>query len=244
MKTTGNTILITGGSAGIGFELAKLLSRDNHVIITGRNRERLENAAARLTNTTAIAADVTNTSDVTALVQKLELEFPALNVVINNAGHAVVLDLADEQADVYSHAADEMLTNYLSVIRLNSQLLPMLKKQPGAAIVNVSSVVAFVPGRIATYSASKAALHSYTQSLRFALRNSSVKVYELMPPLVNTAFSSAIGGENGIPPEQVAVAFAESWGRDNYEIRVGDTEKVYQAYLASPAEAFKLMNRE
>lgn len=244
MKTTGNTILITGGSAGIGFELAKLLSRNNKVIITGRNKERLENAAAELENTTAVAADVTSNVDVAALVQKLELEFPELNMVVNNAGHAVLLDLADEQADVFTHAEAEMLTNYLSIIRLNSLLLPLLKKQEESAIVNVSSVVAFVPGLIPTYSASKAALHSYTQSLRFALRKSSVKVYELMPPLVNTTFSSAIGGERGIPPAQVAQAFTESWAKDQYEIRVGDTEAVYRAYLASPEEAFKLMNRE
>ena len=105
-----------------------------------------------------------------------------------------------------------MLTNYLSVIRLNEQLLPLLKQQPEAAIVNVSSIVAFVPGaRLATYAASKAALHSYTLSLRHKLAQSTgVKVFELMPPLVNTEFSAEIGGQNGIAPSVVAEALVEA----------------------------------
>ena len=137
-----------------------------------------------------------------------------------------------------------MLTNYLSVIRLNEKLLPILKKQAEAAIVNVSSIVAFVPGSLATYSASKAALHSYTQSLRIALENSSIKVFELMPPLVDTQFSAPIGGNKGISPRLVAEDLLTAFANDNYEIRVGKTEDLYQLFLSSPAKALDYLRGE
>ena len=137
-----------------------------------------------------------------------------------------------------------MVTNYLSVLRLNEQLLPLLKQQPEAAIVNVSSIVAFVPGaRMATYAASKAALHSYTLSLRHKLAQiSDVKVFELMPPLVDTEFSASVGGSNGISPSKVAADFFDALGKDNYEIRVGKTQYIDDLYLKSPAEALKATN--
>jgi uncharacterized oxidoreductase len=128
-------------------------------------------------------------------------------------------------------------------VRLNEQLLPLLEQQPEAAIVNVSSVVAFAPGkRLATYAASKAALHSYSQTLRLALAPGSVKVFELMPPLVNTEFSTEIGGHRGIPPAQVAEEFLAALAEDRYEIRVGQTEALFQLFLSSPADALGVMN--
>jgi uncharacterized oxidoreductase len=243
MKTTNNTILIIGGSAGIGFETAKLLSEQgNRVIITGRDAERLQQAASSLRNVTAIMSDVSKEADVKALVVMLNKDFPGLNMVINNAGRAILYNLAEEGVNAFEKAADEMHTNYLSIIRLNELLLPLLKKQTEAAIVNVSSVVAIVPGSLSTYSASKAALHSYTQSLRFALEETTVKVFELMPPLVNTDFSQAIGGSNGIPPSQVATELVEALENNTYEIHVGNTAHIYNLFLSSPAEAFNQMN--
>ena len=243
MKTTNNTILITGGSAGIGFETAKLLSeKGNHVIITGRDENRLKQAASQLKNVTAIPFDVSKKEEQLQLVKRLSNDFPQLNMVINNAGRALLYDLVEENVNAADKAEDEMQTNYFSVIRLNELILPQLKKQKEAAIVNVSSVVAFVPGSLATYSASKAALHSYTQSLRIALENTSVKVFELMPPLVNTELSKPIGGEDGIPPSQVAGEFLAALEKDDYEIHVGNTAYVYNLSRTSPAEALKMMN--
>jgi uncharacterized oxidoreductase len=127
---------------------------------------------------------------------------------------------------------------------LNELLLPLLKQQPAAAIFNVSSIVAITPAAgIATYSASKAALHSYTLSLRHKLaQTSGVKVFELLPPLVDTEFSAGIGGHNGIPPSEVAEALVEGLEKEEYEIHVGRTKDVYHLYLSSPAEAFQAMN--
>jgi len=243
MKTTGNTVLITGGSAGIGFEIAKLLSeKGNKVIITGRNKQRLEAASKQLKNVTAIVSDVSKANDVDALVATITQDFPSLNIVINNAGKASVLNFT--KAENFESAGEEIDTNYLSVLRLTEKLLPVLKQNEQAAIVNVSSIVAFVPShRIATYAASKAALHSYTQSLRFVLsKDTQVKVFELMPPLVNTEFSQEIGGENGIPPSVVAEDLFNAIANDEYEIHVGGTADIYKLSLASPKDAYAAMN--
>jgi len=243
MKTSGNTVLITGGSAGIGFEIAKqLIAKGNEVIITGRNADRLNKAAAELKEVTAIASDVSKEQEVNALVEKLKAEHPSLNIVINNAGKASLHNITEEGSA--TQAGEEIATNYLSVLGLNEKLLPLLKKQPEAAIVNVTSIVAIVPGyRLATYAASKAALHSYSQSLRYILsKDSNVKVFELMPPLVNTEFSQEIGGANGIPPSVVADDLLKAFASDTYEIHVGNTANIYKLSLSSPAEAYAAMN--
>ena len=243
MKSSNNKILIIGGSAGIGYEMARLLGQNNKVIITGRNQQRLDEAAAKLKNTTAIVSDVSDAADVEKLVKKLYSEHPDLNIVINNAGKAYAYDLSEEGADGFDKAGQEMLTNYLAIIRLNEKLLPLLRRQAQSAIVNVSSIVAFAPGiRIATYSATKAALHSYTQALRLLLQATTVKVFELMPPLVDTEFSSGIGGHKGIKPVVVAEELLKGLNEDRFEIRVAGTEDFYKFFLSSPEQALVAMN--
>lgn len=243
MKTTQNTILVTGGSAGIGFEIARLFSQQgNHVIIVGRDEERLAKAAAKLQNVTPLVGDVSKEEDVEVLIKILYKDFPNLNVVINNAGSAFLNNLL-ETDHAFEKAQTEMLTNYLSIIRLNEKLLPLLKKQEEAAIVNVSSIVAFAPNHIlSTYGASKAALHSYTQSLRLYLAKTPVKVFELMPPLVNTDFSQVIGGVNGISPVVVAEDLLNAFETDTYEIHVGRTADFYKLFHNAPEEALLAMN--
>ncbi len=243
MNTTQNTVLISGGSAGIGFAIAQaLIAQGNQVIITGRNKERLEQAAARLQRVTAIQSDSADPQAAQALAARLQQEFPRLNMVINNAGSAYVHDLAGND-DSATKAAEEMQTNYLAVIRLNELLLPLLQQQQEAAIVNVTSITALVPGnRIPTYSASKAALHSYSQSLRFSLAGTPVKVFELMPPLVNTDFSQEIGGANGIAPSVVADDLLQALQDDRFEIHTGATANIYELLRTAPAAAFEAMN--
>jgi uncharacterized oxidoreductase len=244
MKTTHNTVLITGGSAGIGLEIAKqFTAKGNKVIITGRDKKRLNLAASQLPGVTAIACDVSKADDVEELVRKLYSDFPSLNVVINNAGRALLHHLLHD-TNAFEKASDEILTNYLSIIRLNERLLPLLKRQPEGAIVNVSSIVAFVPNhRMPTYAASKAALHSYTLSLRLTLaKTTAIKVFELMPPLVNTDFSREIGGANGIPPAAVAEELIKAFEKDEYEIHVGRTAQIYELNRSSPVDALLAMN--
>lgn len=227
----------------MGLEMARLfVANGNKVIITGRDENRLKAAAAQLGDVIAITFDVTKESDVNALVKRVADDFPELNVLINNAGRAFAYNLSGE-AGAYEKAADEMMTNYLSVIRLTEKLLPLLEKQAASAVINVSSITAYAPNAyISTYSATKAALHSYTQSLRLALADTSVKVFELMPPLVNTDFSSEIGGEKGIAPSVVAEDVLDAITNNRFEIRTGATEDIYQLSLADPEMAFKAMN--
>lgn len=237
--------MITGGSAGIGLAMARAFAANNNqVIITGRNEARLKAAAAELKNVTAIPCDVNSEADVQRLAERVQKDFPGLNVLINNAGIAFAYKLS-ANALASEKAKEEMLTNYFSVIHLTEKLLPVLQKAEKAAVVNVSSIVAFVPSYgIPTYSGSKAALHSYTQSLRLSLAQTGVRVFELMPPLVNTEFSREIGGERGIPASDVADALLEALQKDEYEIHVGQTADIYQLSRSAPAEALLAMNGE
>lgn len=243
MKTSGNTILINGGSAGIGFAMAKVFSLQNKIIITGRDQEKLDAASAALDNTTGIRCDITNESDLEFLVAQANRDFPALNVLINNAGKGNQYDLLAENINAFSLAQEEMLTNYLSVIRLNEKLIPTLKKQSASAIINVTSVAVLGANiKRATYGASKAALHSYTQSLRLLLDGSPIRVFELLPPLVNTDFSKNAGGSKGLLPEVVAEDMYKAFADDRFEVYVGAAEEFHKLYFADNTKGFLAIN--
>jgi len=245
MNITNKTVLITGGGSGIGFEIAKLLAAaGNQVIITGRTESKLKKATDQIKGAHYLAGDITNEENVDLLVNNIKQKFGKLDVLINNAADAYTYQLATQSGD-FTKASSEITTNYLAVIRLIEKFLPLLKESKEAGIVNVSSIVAYAVGNnVPTYSASKAALHFYTQSLRQSLHtNTSIKVFELMPPLVNTEFSKEIGGENGIPPKQVAEELIEGLATDTFEIRVGQTADFYKAFFAGSNEAYKMMNR-
>jgi len=228
MKTKGNTVLITGGSAGIGFEIAKLFTqRGNRVIITGRNPERLKTAAGLLKNATPVVADVTSKEDIRQLAARVQRDFPELNMLINNAGYADTYKLG-VGVNAAEKAEQEMLTNYLSVIRLTETFFPILSDKPEAAIVNISSIAAFRPAKVVpTYSASKAALHIYSEVLRTTLaENSNVEVYEVVAPLVNTEFSKSIGGAAGIPPQEVANELLRALEKKEWLVLVGKSKEL------------------
>ena len=244
MKTSENTVLITGGGSGIGFETARQLSElGNTVILVGRNQEKLAAAAGKLRNAHFIAADVTTDHDVDGLVRTVHKTFPRLNVLMNNAGRAIIHDVSNS-LDASIIAREEMDTNYFAVVNLTSKLLPLLKSQNESAIINVSSVVAFAPGlSLPTYSASKAALHSYTQALRLSLkRDSNVKVFELMPPFVDTEFAKDFQSVHKIAPEEVAGALVRSLAMDRYEVRVASAEQLYKTFLSQADKAVLALN--
>ncbi len=187
MNTTGNTILITGGGSGIGRGLAEALqAQGNQVIIAGRRKAALEETVAANPGMKFLTLDIEDRAAIRAFADKAAAEFPALNVVINNAGIMRGEDLLNQQEDL-ADAEATITTNLLGPIRLTAALLPLLRKQPHATIATVSSGLAFVPlAHTPTYSATKAAIHSYTLSLRYQLRNTAIEVLEIIPPYVQT----------------------------------------------------------
>ena len=244
MELSDKTTLIIGGSRGMGYEFAKLFaSKRNNVIITARNENSLVNAVKDFPGMSYIVADTDDETDIDKVFQHILAKYSKLDILINCAGRGNVYDIAID-TNPYSKARGEIMTNYLSIVRNTAKFLPLLTGLPESAIVNVSSVVAFVPSSsLPTYSASKAALHSYTQTLRYALsKRTQIKVFEVMPPLVNTEFAKDIGGQDGLSPALVAEALITAMGEDKFEIHVGATEAVYEQFLDSPAAAFNKKN--
>jgi uncharacterized oxidoreductase len=187
MNTSGNTILITGGGSGIGRSLAEAFHRlGNDVIIAGRNAKALEDVSAVNPGMRSAVLDVSDPRSIQSFATRAPHDFPSLNVVMNNAGIMRPEDLRSEPFDL-STAEQTVTTNLLGPIRLTTALLPLLQKQPRATVITVSSGLAFVPlAMTPTYCATKAAIHSYSQSLRYQLKDTNVEVIEIIPPYVQT----------------------------------------------------------
>ncbi|RZA05792.1 MAG: SDR family NAD(P)-dependent oxidoreductase [Proteobacteria bacterium] len=202
MHLSGNTILITGGGSGIGLGLAEEFKRlGNEVIVAGRTRAKLKDAEAKGLH--ALTVDMNDEKSIAQLAAEATAKFPALNVVIHNAG--IMINEKLIRANNAQIAKDTIATNLTGPILLTSALLPHLEKQKSAAIITVTSGLAYVPLVLApTYSASKAAIHSYTMSLRYQLRDTNIEVKELIPPYVRTALMGARQAEdaNAMPLDE------------------------------------------
>lgn len=221
MKLTGNTVFITGGGSGIGRGLAEAFHKlGNQVIISGRRAERLQATIDANPGMRAVALDITDPADIKAVAAKLIADHPGLNVLINNAG-IMLPDGAEGPVD------DELLsttveTNLLGPIRMTSALIEHLKTRDGAVVANVTSVLGFVPMAIAAvYSATKAALHSYTLSQRYLLRDSKVSLIEIAPPWVRTELMNSSEEERAMPLEAFIAGAIEQLGTEANEILVG-----------------------
>lgn len=187
MRLTGNTILITGGTSGIGRALAEEFhQRGNQVVIAGRRRHLLDEITAAHPGMRGMPLDVEDPAAIDAFAAQVREQVPGLNVLINNAGITQREDLAGDNSDL-SVSRSIIQVNIVSVLHLTAALLPTLKQQPSSTIITTTSGLAFVPfAPYPTYCASKAFLHSWLQSLRFQLRETSVEVLELAPPYVQT----------------------------------------------------------
>jgi uncharacterized oxidoreductase len=220
MKLTGNTILITGGGSGIGRGLAEALHKlGNQVIISGRRKGHLDVTTKANPGMKSVELDVENPASIKAVAARLIGEYPKLNVLINNAGVMHIDDV--------SVAVDETMlvttitTNLMGPIRMTGAFIDHLKKKDRAVVMNVSSVLGFVPMTMAAvYSTTKAAMHSYSMSLRYKLKDTSVKVLEIAPPWVATDLLNSKDDPRAMPLPEFIAETIKVLGTDEQEVLV------------------------
>jgi uncharacterized oxidoreductase len=242
MKLTGRTILITGGSAGIGLAFAlKFLALGNEVIVTGRRQAVLDAVKSRHPKIHTIQSDIADPKQIAELAARVKADFPALDVLMNNAGAGAAMNLTVPASDLAA-LTSEVDINLGGVIRMTSALIDILTVNRGT-IINVSSGLALVPlPSNAIYSATKAAVHSYTQSLRFQLESSGVEVIELMPPAVRTDMTDEFAehGVSMISTEKLVKLTFAALRSGKAEIRPGQSQQL--AFLRRLAPNF--INRQ
>lgn len=246
MKLINRTILITGGTSGIGVELAsELLARGNTVIVTGRNRQSLDTVKQQFPGIHVFQSDVSDPAAIASLYAVLTSQFPALDTLINNAGVMRKLDLVHDRD--LGDVTREIEINFSGPVRMVQQFLPHLKTRASALIVNVASVLAFVPMPDAPiYCATKAALRSYTRSLRVQLAGTNVTVVELAPPAVGTPmladdFSEAMKGQKVMTVNDLVRQTITGIEGGKLEIRPGLSNILYLLERIAPRFALRQM---
>ncbi len=246
MKLEGRTILITGGTSGIGFELAKqLLARRNVVIITGRDERKLAQTEAALPGVQTLSSDIGKVDDIQALLRRIQTEFPACDTLINNAGFMRNLNM--NQPRSLTDVTQEININLNGPVQMVQEFLPHLKSKPNALIVNVSSGLAYIPFPLSpVYSASKAGLHAFTRCLRVQLKGTKVAVVELAPPLVETklstdGFESEMKGQKGMAAHVLAQKAIAGIEAGKLEVRPGLSNVLYLMSRLIPSLPFGQM---
>jgi uncharacterized oxidoreductase len=251
MQLSNNTIFITGGATGIGLALAEVfLKAGNEVVICGRRENVLSDAKARFPNLHTRMADLRNAEERKQLAAWLTSTFPRLNVLVNNAGIQRQFFMTQPNVAETFAQENEIETNLTAPVHLTMLLMPHLQQQPQAAVVNVSSGLGFIPVAVMpVYCATKAALHSFSISLRFQLQSTNVKVFEVIPPLVATELDQGARKSRGqttdgaMQPEEVATATLEGMKNNTNEIAVGRAGILRVASRMAPARFLKIMNR-
>jgi uncharacterized oxidoreductase len=220
MNLTNNTVLITGGTSGIGRAFAEAFHKlGNQVIISGRRKGHLAEVTKANPGMQAVELDVENPASITAVCKKLIADYPKLNAVINNAGIMHIDDTSTVMDD--AQMTSIITTNLMGPIRVTSALIEHFKKQPAAYVLTVSSGLGFTPmNATAVYCATKAAIHSYSLTTRFRLKNSNVKVIEIVPPWVQTDLLNSKDNPNAMPLADFIAESMKLLGTDADEILV------------------------
>lgn len=248
MKLSGNTVLITGGASGIGFAMAEaFLKAGSEVIICGRRESRLLEARRKHPELHIRTCDVANPSDREALARWVSAEFNDFNVLVNNAGIQRDIDFT-QGIDAYLRGESEIAINLEAPIVLSGLLIPQLIGKRESAIVNVSSGLGFVPAaRMPVYSATKAGVHAFTMALRHQLATLGIKVFEVVPPAVDTELNSQGRAQRGnfkanLSAEEFAAAVMKGLEADLPEIGYGMTAGMLRASRADLDKSFEQMN--
>jgi uncharacterized oxidoreductase len=248
MKTSENTVLITGGATGIGFALASSFSsQGNEVIICGRREEKLREAKEKLPGISIRKCDISHQADIESLFDWVSSNFPRINVLVNNAGIQRAIDLRKGMEDLIKNE-DEIMINLKAQIYLAACFVPVFsKKQSESAIINVSSGLAFVPlARFPIYCATKAAIHSFTVSLRHQLKETPIRVFEVIPP---TVYDTELKGKPlqksdwTVSSNEVADAVMKGLENNDYEISIGAAKNWLMGSKSDLETAFNNMNR-
>ncbi|WP_298713790.1 SDR family NAD(P)-dependent oxidoreductase [Chitinophaga sp.] len=241
MQSTGNTILITGGASGIGLALARRFhSRRNRIILTGRDPHKLARAAASLPGAFTFPSDISDPASVDTLCDYIATGHPGLNLLVNNAGVQYAYDF-QTTPDIVSNIAAETAINFTAPLQLTARLLPQLSRQPAAAVVFVSSALYIAPKRSApVYCATKSAIHTFAKALRYQLEGSPVKVFDIIPPLVDTAMT-ANRSSGKISPDQLAAIFLRLFENEVYEQHIGKARLLKLLSRLSPALAERIL---
>jgi len=220
MKLEGNTIFITGGGSGIGRALAEALhQRGNKVIISGRRKTHLAKTVEANPGMESIELDIADPTSVHRVANELIMKYPTLNVLINNAG---IMQIDNASAEIDDELITSTITtNLIGPVRLTGALIEHLKRQESGTVLFVSSVLGFTPmAMTAVYSSTKAAIHSYAQSLRFKLRHSSVSVLEIIPPWVRTELLNSSEEPRAMPLDEFLQGTMDALATDAHEIMV------------------------
>ena len=243
MKTSGNTILITGGTSGIGKGLAEEFARrNNHVIICGRRENRLEEIKQDNDNIEILLCDITKVEQRETLIKTVMKKFPETNILINNAGIQLLADLTDLNLDKLNR---EIETNLIAPAHLASLFIQNLKTGKESAVINISSGLAFVPlSFVPVYCATKAAIHSLTMSLRHQLKDSLIKVFEIIPPSVDTELgyerrTDKNQTHGGIPVEEFINETMQAIENNIYEAPIDGAKGLYEKREA----VFPMLNK-
>jgi len=248
MKTNNNTILITGGATGIGLALTEIfLQQDNCVIICGRRKEKLLEVQRKFPEVHIKVCDVADAGNRQALFEWATGKFPEMNVLINNAGIQRQIDFSRGRNQLVV-GEDEIAINFSAPVHLSALFIPHLMEKAEAAIMNVSSGLGFVPLTIMpVYCATKAALHSFSWSLRHQLRKTNVRVFEVIPPMVDTELDRGARGERrqdyrGVPSSEVAEATLAGMVKEEFEIAIGQAQGLRMLTRQEAEQIFQRMN--
>jgi uncharacterized oxidoreductase len=245
MDLSGNTVLVTGGATGIGRAIAeRFLAAGSRVIVCGRRADRLSELAAARPGIETFVADVATAREREALAARVQQDFPSLNVLVNNAGIQRRTRLLAETAN-WAERQSEIAINFEAPVHLCSLLMPQLTQHSPSAILNVSSGLAFVPAVFApVYAATKAALHSFTMSLRFELSQTPTRVIEIVPPAVNTDLGGVGLHTSGAPLDEFADAVMARVAAGELEIGYGFSEVSRRASREQLDATFERMSTQ
>jgi uncharacterized oxidoreductase len=242
MNLQNNTILITGASSGIGYELARVLHANNKILICGRSMEKLLAAKKSLPEVHIFSCDLSLQADRLKLVQWIKENHPDCNVLINNAALVHKADFFDDE-DMIAKAELEMQTNFMAPLALTKLLLPVLVRNQNAHVINITTGLIYAPRIIyPVYNATKAALHAFTRVLRAQLKNLPVRVVEVMMTVVDTPWHNGEAPRIAISPEQAVSEMLSSLVRDKEEIRIGRVKLLYVLSRIFPGFAFRKIN--